>query len=258
MSLEQALNFVPAFVLVFFRVAGMCLAAPLFGSSRIPVRIKLMFALVLALGVMPTVAGATLLPESAWELALGIGGEMVFGLAIGTALNFVFVAAHWAGDMIGQQMGLGMGQVFDPSFGAAGSVVSDMYFLLTLVLFMAVGGHYAFLRGVAATFDTLPLLSLGMDVNMLELVVHLLTGATMLAMQLAAPVLLTALIADVVLGFLSKTVPQLNVMTAGLSIRAMAGMVVLMFGMTLSSEVIQTSFVRSIVELSTAWKGIVS
>ena len=77
-------------------------------------------------------------------------------------------------------------------------------------------------------------------------------------MQLAAPVLLTALVTDVVLGFLSKTVPQLNVMTAGLSIRAMAGMVVLMFGMTLSSEVIQTSFVRSIKELSTAWKGIVS
>jgi flagellar biosynthetic protein FliR len=221
-------------------------------------RIKLMFALVLALGVMPTVSGVTALPESAWQLALGIGGEMVFGLAIGTALNFVFVATHWAGDMIGQQMGLGMGQVFDPSFGATGSVVSDMYFLLTLVLFMAVGGHYAFLQGVAATFESLPLLSLGMDVNMLQLVVGLLTGATRLAMQLAAPVLLTALVTDVVLGFLSKTVPQLNVMTAGLSIRAMAGMVVLMFGMTLSSEVIQTSFVRSIKELSTAWKGIVS
>jgi flagellar biosynthetic protein FliR len=258
MSLEQALNLVPAFVLVFFRVAGMCLAAPLFGSSRIPMRIKLMFALVLALGVMPTVSGVTALPESAWQLALGIGGEMVFGLAIGTALNFVFVAAHWAGDIIGQQMGLGMGQVYDPQFGQSGSAVSDMYFLLTLVLFMAVGGHYAFLRGVAQTFESLPLLSPGMDVDMLQLVVGLLTGATTLAMQLAAPVLLTAMIADVVLGFLSKTVPQLNVMTAGLSIRAMAGMVVLMFGMTLSSEVIQASFLRSVTELSAAWKGIVS
>src|SRR5688572_5336580 len=253
MSLEQALNFMPAFVLVFFRVAGMSLAAPLFGSSRIPARMKLLFALVLALGVMPSVATMPVLPESAWQLALGIGGEMIFGLAIGTALNFVFVATHWAGDMIGQQMGLGMGQVFDPASGPSGSVVSDMYFLLTLVLFMAVGGHYAFLRGVASTFESLPLLSLGMNVDMLELVVGLLTGA----MQLAAPVLLTCLIADVVLGFLSKTVPQLNVMTAGLSIRAMAGMVVLMLGMTLSSEVIQTGFVRSIKELSVALKGIV-
>jgi flagellar biosynthesis protein FliR len=257
MSLEQALNFVPAFVLVFFRVAGMSLAAPLFGSSRIPARIKLLFALVLSLGVMPSVGTTPVLPGSAWQLALGIGGEMIFGLAIGTALNFVFVATHWAGDMIGQQMGFGMGQVFDPAAGPSGSVVSDMYFLLTLVLFMAVGGHYAFLRGVAATFQSLPLLSLGMNVDMLDLVVALLTGATMLAMQLAAPVLLTSLIVDVVLGFLGKTVPQLNVMTAGLSIRAMAGMVVLVFGMTLSSELIQTSFVRSIKELSTALKAIV-
>ena len=257
MSLEQTLNFVPAFVLVFFRIAGMCLAAPLFGSSRIPARIKLMFALVLALGVMPSAGTPGTLPESTWKLALGIGGEMVFGLAIGTALNFIFVATHWAGEMIGQQMGLGMGQVYDPQFGQSGSVVSDMYFLLTLVLFMAVGGHYAFLRGVAATFQSLPLLSVGMDVNLLELVLGLLKGATMLALQLSAPVLLVSLITDVVLGFLSKTVPQLNVMTAGLSIRAMAGMVVLMLGMTLSSEVIQTSFVRSIKELSSAWKGIV-
>ena len=46
--LDSALQFVPVFVLVVFRLAGMMLYAPLFGSARIPKRIRVMMLLVLA------------------------------------------------------------------------------------------------------------------------------------------------------------------------------------------------------------------
>ena len=39
MSVFEALVFVPTFVLAFFRIAGMMLFAPLFGSARIPRRV---------------------------------------------------------------------------------------------------------------------------------------------------------------------------------------------------------------------------
>jgi len=48
MSLGEVLDVIPVFALVFFRLAGMMLFAPLFGSARIPRRVKVLIALVMA------------------------------------------------------------------------------------------------------------------------------------------------------------------------------------------------------------------
>jgi flagellar biosynthetic protein FliR len=256
MSLEWLLQSVPVFVLVFFRLAGLMLAAPFFGGARIPRRVKLMFALVLAAGLLPGIAAPAALPATTWQLAVGIAGELLFGMAIGTALSFVFVAVHWAGEIIGQQMGLGLGQLFDPQLGQTGAPVADLYYLFTLVTFLLMQGHHAFLRGVRATFDSLPLLSVGMSQGLLDLVTGLLHAATALAIQLAAPMLIAMLLVDVVMGFLSKTMPQINIMTAGLSVRVLCGMVVLILGLMISSEVISQGIVDSVQQIGRACQGL--
>ena len=243
---------VPGFVLAFFRIAGMLLSAPFFGSVLIPKRVKLYFALVLTMGVVPGLA-AVALPDSPVALAAGIASELLFGLAIGTALSFVFVAVHWAGEIIGQQIGFGMGAVFDPSMGQSGSVVGDLYFMLTLVIFLIIRGHHEFIRGVRETFDTLPLLSATMTQDLLDLVVGLLQSATALAIQLAAPVLLTMLLTDVVLGFVSKTVPQINVMTAGLTMRSLIGLLVLIAGVALTGDVLENALNSAMETIRLAW-----
>ena len=109
-----------SFVLVVFRLAGMMLFAPLFGSARIPRRVKVMLVLVLGLGVMGGMKQSVSLPDNTWQLAAAIGGEMAFGLAMGMVLSLVFIAAQWAGEMIGQQMGINLGSIFDPQFGGRG------------------------------------------------------------------------------------------------------------------------------------------
>ncbi len=252
---ESALQFVPTFVLAMFRLGGMMLAAPLFGSARIPVRIKVMLALVLTVGFMPAIPAPAPLPASAWELSVGIGGELAFGLAIGTSLSFVFVAVTWAGELIGQQMGLGMGAVLDPQFGASGSVVGDMYFMLTTVIFLCIRGHHALLRGVRASFESLPLLSLGMTQDLLSIVVGLMQAATALAVQLAAPMLVTMLLVDVVMGFVGKTIPQINVMTAGLSLRSLLGIGLLIACVAMTSEVIREALYDYMERLAGVWAG---
>lgn len=246
MSLEQVLQSLPTYVLALFRVAGIMLAAPLFGSARIPRRVKLMFAMVATVGMLPAIGEAARLPDSAWELSLGIAMEMIFGLAIGLGLSMVFVAVSWAGDIIGQQMGLGIGAAFDPQFGSSSSVVGDLYFVLALVIFLLANGHHALLKGLAATFQSLPLLAATLDRDLLDLVVGLLQGASVLALKLAAPMLVTMFVVDVVLGFLSKTVPQINVMSAGLSLRSLAGIAVLVLGVALTSRVIRDEMLEAV------------
>lgn len=238
--LQIALNFIPIYVLVLFRIAGMMIWAPLLGSTQIPKRIKAMIACVLAAAIAPHLSVHVAIPTTSWGLAMAIGGEIVFGAAMGLILSFVFVAAQWAGELIGVQMGLNLGQTLNPQFGGGSSVVSDLYFFLALLIFLSIGGHLAMIKGVFDSFVALPLLSVSMNRPLLDMIVSMFEGATLLAMQLAAPILVTMLIVDVILGFVGKTVPQLNIMTAGISVRALGGMMILILGLGLTSSIIRT------------------
>jgi flagellar biosynthesis protein FliR len=244
--LQSALSFVPVFMLVLFRIAGMMIWAPLLGSTQIPKRIKATIALVLAASIAPSLSATVMIPESSWSLAVAIGGEIVFGAAIGLILSLVFIALQWAGEIIGQQMGLNLGQTLNPQFGGGGSVVGDLYFFLALLVFLSIGGHMALVKGVFDSFTALPLLTVSMNRPLFDTVVSVFQGAMVLAMQLAAPMLVTMLVVDLVLGFVGKTVPQLNIMTAGISVRAMVGMVVLIVSLGLTSTIIRTQLLGAV------------
>ena len=74
MSLELP-QIVATFVLAFFRIAGMMLFAPLFGSSRIPRRLKTLITAVLALSIASMVPAPAVMPTTLWDMTLGIAGE---------------------------------------------------------------------------------------------------------------------------------------------------------------------------------------
>jgi flagellar biosynthetic protein FliR len=253
MSALELIALVPTFVLAFFRIAGMMLFAPLFGSSRIPRRVKLMLALVLAMSVTPGIDGPTDFPPSTWGLTAGIAGEMLFGFAMGMIQSFVFIAAQWAGEMIGQQMGFNLSEVFDPQFGAQGSLVGDMYFMLTLVVFLSVGGHHAMLHGVRDSFVHLPLLSLHVHASLFETLIGFFQGATILAVRLAAPMLVTMLVVDLSLGLVGKILPQMNIMAVGLSLRSALGLVIVILGLGLTNSVIEDGLLEAMDDVRAAW-----
>ncbi len=249
MSPNALLNLVPTYVLVFFRIAGMMIYAPLFGSARVPRRIKVLITAILAMSVAAFVPPPAVMPDTVWQLTLGIAGEILFGLAMGLAMSFTFIAVQWAGEIIGQQMGFNLAETFDPQFGSQASLVGDLLFMLTLVIFLTIPpefggpGHHAMLRGVVASFTTLPLMSVNVDASVLDLLFNMLAGATTLALQLAAPMLVTLLIVDLVLGLIGKTIPQFNIMSAGVTLRTVVGMVVLILGIALTGNLIRDSLI---------------
>ena len=203
---------VPAFVLVFFRVAGMMIFAPLFGSARIPRRVKGLMAVIIALGIAPGVAmphshSADDLGARAWASA----ARSAFGLAMGTVLCFIFIATQWAGEMIGQQMGFNISRSLDPQFGAASSVIGDLYFMLTLIIFLAVGGHRALLIGVRDSFDCAAA-AFGRRESLAFRSARSRSSPPRRAWRFnwPAPMLVTMLVVDLSLGCIGKTMPQIE------------------------------------------------
>jgi len=253
MSLPDALNFIPTFILVFFRTCGLMLAAPLFGSTRIPRRVKVMLALVIAAGLVNGVTVPPQLPDTTLLLAFGIGGELIFGLLMGLGASLTFIAIHWAGEIMGQQMGFNMAASFDPQFGSGSSLVGDLYFMLALVVFLTIRGHHALIEGLASSFKSLPLLAAGIDANLFNVFLGLVTGATVLAIKLSAPMLISMLVVDLALGFIGKTMPQINVMNTGVTIRSIGGMAILIVGLALATSVFTESLIEGLNTITQLW-----
>jgi flagellar biosynthetic protein FliR len=242
-------------VLVLVRVAAMMMFAPVLGSSRIPRRVKALLAVVLTLGFAAGVPVPPTLPQTIWELTVGIGGEIVFGLAMGMVMSMSFIAAQWAGEMIGMQMGLNMSEVFDPQYGSHGSVIGDMYYMIATITFLVIGGHHAMIRGVQESFRHLPLMTVGMNGSIFSLLIGLVQSSAAIAFRMAAPVLVTMLVVDLALGLVGKAMPQFNVMAVGMSMRSVVGLIIVIIGVGLTSDVITESIMDSLETVRAAWRG---
>ena len=100
-------------------------------------------------------------------------------------------------------------------------------------------GHHALVRGIQSSFQTLPTLQAVNAPALLDMLVKLLGTATSLAVRLAAPVFITMFIVDLAIGMVGRTVQQVGLMTAGIALRSIAGLIVLALSMALATTLLQ-------------------
>ena len=203
-------------MLVLFRIAGLMVSAPLLSSAAIPLRIRAFIALVLALAVFPLVGQVGTVPNSLAALAVAAGGEVVLGLLMGFAVSLVFTGIQVGAEMVGQQMGFSMAQLVDPLSQITTDVLSQFYLLLATLIFVLMNGHLVLIKSLAHTFQTVPLLQApAVDANLVHSLVSILADSFILGVRVAGPALVAIFLATAALGFISRTVPQLNILAAG-------------------------------------------
>ncbi len=245
--------FLPVYVLVLFRVGGLMITAPLFGSSAIPVRIRVGMAAVISLVLFPLVVPGAPLHLSLKDALLGVAGETMIGLVMGLALSLLLVGTGLGGMVAGQQAGLAMGRVYNPMTNADSTVFGTAFTLVFQTVFIVVGGHRALMSALLDTFEVIPLISFRAGPAMIELLVALLTSAFVLGLKLAAPVLIALFLTTVTLGFLGKTMPQLNILSVGFVVRVMLALGVASLALPASGEVFLEALADSIVTLRDAF-----
>jgi flagellar biosynthetic protein FliR len=224
-SLEPILPHLPAFMLVLFRLSGIFLFAPALGSTAIPVRVKVLLALVLAFCIYPVIPPQAPLGLSLMTLPAVIGSELLIGLIIGYGASLPLVALQMGGLLMGQQLGLGLARVYNPEFNEETEVIGQFLFLTALTIFLLLNGHHAMLSALIGSFQTVPLGGYMPDGNILLLITGLLTSMLELAIRVAAPLLTLVFLESVAMGFIARTVPQINILSLGFPLRIMAGLI---------------------------------
>lgn len=235
------LEHVPPALLVIIRIGGLMIFGPVFGSPSIPVRVKVGLAFTTGLALYPLfhADGIVTAPAlSVWTIAPVVGLEILIGLVIGFAASLPMVAVQTGGLIMGQQMGLGFARFYNPGIDDEADVIGQMLFFLALAGFLSIGGHDAMVLAVMRSFQYVPLGGLTVDMSMVDLMTGLLLAALEVALRVAAPVLALVFLQSVALGYVSKTVPQLNILSLGFPVRILLGIGIVMLGLVVINDVL--------------------
>jgi len=236
----------PGFVLVLFRVIGLTLVAPVLGSNLIPARLKVVLFMSLAAVVFPAVSSSIPTDVSLGTALVGVVGEMLVGLVIGLGAAIIVLAAEVAGTLVGQQAGIALASVFDPSQDLDTTVVGQIYMIVTTLVFLLIGGHRALVAALLDTFLVIPVLQFRTGEPILTLAADLLSSSYVLAVKLSGPVLIALLLTELMLAFVARTIPQLNILTVGFAARSIVAMGVAAVALAASQDLLVTGLLDAL------------
>jgi flagellar biosynthesis protein FliR len=111
--------------------------------------------------------------------------------------------------------GFSYGSLINPMNGEETAVITRFYSLVGTLIFLVIGGDAWTLRGLARTFQLVPLTSGPRISSLVGGAEQVFTTVFASALEVAAPVLVALLITDVAFGVVSRVVPQLNVFAVG-------------------------------------------
>jgi flagellar biosynthetic protein FliR len=217
---------VTGFFLVLARVSPLFVLAPLFSSKMVPARVKGIVAVGISIGLTPLAVHGQTIPTDPMAVAGMVVVQVLVGLAFAFAVGMVLTAIEAAGALTDMVAGFSYGSVVDPVNGNQGGTMTNLYSLVGLAMFIAIGGDAWTLRGLQKTFDLVPLTKAPQIASLTSGVEQAFATIFVSAVEVCAPVILALLITDVAFGMIAKVVPQVNIFGVGFPMKVGVAMLV--------------------------------
>jgi len=225
-ELDITLLAVTAALAVRFGVLAATL--PLLDIRSVPplwrVALAISFAAALAPGIARSIpAGSVSLGWPA--LVMEAVRSLVVGALLGFTINLVFTAVRYAGSIVGMQIGFAIVNSYDPMSNSQISVISQLYYLLAVLLFFVTGAHQILVAAMYQSCVVIPPFASGDPVGGAWFVIREFSTVFTLGLQIAAPIVIVLLLVSASMGVIVKTVPQLNVLVVGFPIKIGVGLI---------------------------------
>jgi flagellar biosynthetic protein FliR len=201
-----------AFFMIFCRVGSALMMIPGFGEVYVSPRIRLLFALVFSLLLLPLLsARIPAVPASPLALGIVILGEILIGSFIGMIARTMLSAMHVAGTVIASQSSLATAAMFDPSSGGQSPVVSNLLTIGALTLFFVLDLHHLLLAALVQSYEVFPaeIFPSVADMNLLH--TRVMADAFTLGVMLSAPHIIFSLLFYLAGGLMTRLMPNFQV-----------------------------------------------
>jgi len=246
--LSQIPGFYPsflAFILIFCRIMAFLAVAPVFSRKDVVALFKVGFATILSFVMLSVVEIGKIPPDEPFILLLAL--NVVEGLVLGYVCMLIFEVVQAAGDLANNQMSLSSASMFDPLSKVQTSLMGNLISMLALIIFININGLHWMIMAFKRSFEIFPLFSPIIDLQKaipIDYWVYLSGNVIFFGFQIVAPIIITTLAIDLILGIISKTAPQVNVFQLSFIFKPVIGCMVLLATLPLFMRVLETYFME--------------
>lgn len=217
------------FILILFRITGLFVISPIFGRNNLPVIAKIGMAVTISLVILPLKINTVYLDiENLRTLVFWSMSEFVIGIIIGLIAFIYFSLIYLAGMIIDIQMGFGMVNIMAPQTNAQMPLMGGLYNIIITLIFLAMNGHHQIIKSLVYSYEILPIgFNISVTENLMNYLIKIFMDIFGLALQLSAPILISIFLANVILGVLARTMPQMNIFIVGLPLKIALGIIMI-------------------------------
>lgn len=215
------------FMAILTRISGLFASAPLFSTYPIPTQVKVWLAALIAFVLFPIVQSNAhfVAPTSVPALTVILFKEYLIGYVIGFCANIIFVGIELGVNMFAIQMGLSASQALNPASGGTSPILTQAYTYLASMIFIALSAHQWLFSALYNSFKSMPI---GYDyVFSSAMFNHIIVFTSQLfniSLSIALPIFGVLFITDVLLGFTSKMMPQMNIFMVSMPLKIYLGL----------------------------------
>jgi len=156
----------------------------------------------------------------------------------------IFAAVDFAGTIIGFQMGFSIANVVDPQTDTQVSIIASFEIVLATLIFLAIDGHHIFLEAISTSYEQIPINGVNLGANKIDFILRITADLFILGLKLSAPYIVALLLANVIMGFMARSIPQMNVFVVGFPFTIGLGLLLLALGMPYLGQAIISMFGR--------------
>ncbi len=237
--------------LITIRILGLMSIAPFFAGFNIPMSVRFTISAWFGFLLLPHLRGSVIITDifSIYTILVYALREFFVGYLMGIVMGFPFIAVQMAGRIYGMQMGFGMMNILDPYMQQQVSIMGQFKFLIALWFFLHWDGHILLLKALVKSFDYMPVASFVFNPDAVKEMISFVGRLFEVSMLVALPIAGSLLLADIGLGFVARTVPQMNIFVLGFPLKIIVGMMLLMAVLPLVVDVIHSYIGDSIKQM---------
>lgn len=210
----------------FCRVLAMFSAAPVLGENMVPMQVRVLLSLALALILAPAVKPVADIDPMSLHALVATGQQVMIGFVIGLAFHLSMAVIMLLGFTLSSKMGLSMAIINDPLNGQTSDVISGLLYMLCILVFFGIDGHLVLVSVIGESFRAWPVGG-GFNFALLEQLALSVAWVFAAALLMALPVIFSAMVVQIGFGFLNRVAPALNLFSLGFSVLIMFGLVML-------------------------------
>jgi flagellar biosynthetic protein FliR len=245
-SFEPIIGHLVPFALVTCRLAGLFALSPILGNRYLPMRFRALLAIMLSAAVYPGLSTRLQRPPEAtlFTLVPLVVSEALIGYTIGFLASLPVMCLDLAGFVMGHQMGLSLSRVYNPDTSTDTDVLGQVLMYIALATFVALGGIEVLFVSLVSTFDRLPIGHFGVTSVPLNTIVGVLSSGMELGVRVALPVMAIVFLLMIAMGFVMKTMPQINILSVGFTIKILFGLGMCIFAVGSMHSAVQAELDR--------------